>query len=82
MEHYEPQTIVMLFKEITEKLDKLFKSGEDNAKRISTLERWRSYIMGGMAVIIFFLSVIALPLITNYLNNHVASASAQTTHTK
>lgn len=65
---YNESNLETLFNGIHEKLDKIFKQTEKTNGRISSLERWRSYITGGLAVIIMLLVPIVISLATKYVN--------------
>ena len=57
---YNESNLETLFKGIHEKLDKIFVQTERTNGRVSSLERWRSYVAGAMAVILLFVVPIAI----------------------
>lgn len=64
---YNESALDILFKGIVEKLDAILDQTSVTNGRVSTLERWRSYVAGALAVIIILLVPIMLSIVTNYV---------------
>ena len=64
---YNESNLETLFNGIHEKLDKIFAQTERINGRVSSLERWRSYLTGGLAVIIMLLVPIVISFATDFV---------------
>lgn len=69
---YNESALDILFKNITEKFDSVHKKLDEildqttlHNGRMSKLELWRSYITGGLAVIIMLLVPVVISLLTS-----------------
>lgn len=56
---YSEREIDLLFRPVHEKLDSILEQAKATNGRVRCLERWRSYITGGLAV----LTAVVLPIV-------------------
>lgn len=62
---YNESNLETLFNGIHEKLDKIFEQTERINGRVSSLEKYRAYVSGALAVIIMLLVPVVISLLTS-----------------
>ena len=88
MEHYDVKELGLLMQSLTSKIDQFMRDNheehcqmrgtlENHNGRLRKVEVWRAYITGAMAVIIFGMTVLFVPLIIKSFTVTTVSAEVK-----
>ena len=66
-ENYTAREINILLEPINEKLDVIFKQVTETNGRVTRLERWKSFIHGGMAILSLMVVPVMLYVVIGWL---------------